>query len=110
MSTINDHKMLLVMTTINDIDKAKLLARQIIEEQLAACCNIVPGVTSIYRWKDELCEDQECLVVMKTTETRYKQLSEFIQQQHPYETPELIALPVTKSTQEYLSWVTKQTS
>jgi periplasmic divalent cation tolerance protein len=102
--------MLLVITTITDIDKAKLLARQIVEEQLAACCNIVPAVTSIYRWKDELCEDQECLVVMKTTETRYTELSKFILQQHPYETPELIALPITESTQEYLSWVIKQTS
>ncbi|MFK8026886.1 MAG: divalent-cation tolerance protein CutA [Gammaproteobacteria bacterium] len=110
MPTINDQTMLLVMTTITDIDKGKLLARQIIEKQLAACCNIVPGITSIYRWKNELCEDQECLVVMKTTETRYIQLSKFIKQQHPYDTPELIALPVTHSTQEYLSWVTKETS
>ncbi|MDW3096084.1 MAG: divalent-cation tolerance protein CutA [Gammaproteobacteria bacterium] len=110
MPTINNQEMLLVMTTITDIDKAKLLARQVVEEQLAACCNIVSGVTSIYRWKDELCEDQECLLVMKTIKTRYIQLSEFILQQHPYETPELIALPIKESTQEYLSWVTKQTS
>ena len=102
--------MLLVMTTITSIDKAKSLARQIIEEQLAACCNIVPGITSIYRWEGELCEDQECLLVMKTIETRYTQLSKFILQQHPYDTPELIALPITQSTQEYLSWVIKQTS
>ena len=110
MSTINNQKLLLVMTTMTDTDKGKLLARQIVEKQLVACCNIVPGVTSIYRWKDELCEDQECLLVMKTVETRYKQLSKFILQQHPYETPELIALPVTERTQEYLSWVTKETS
>jgi len=102
--------MLLVMTTISDIDTGKLLARQIIEQQLVACCNIVPGVTSIYRWKDELHEDQECLLVMKTVENRYTQLSKFILQQHPYETPELIVLPVTESTQEYLSWVIKETS
>jgi len=110
MPTTTDQKMLLVITTITDIDKGKLLARQIIEQQLAACCNIVPGVASIYRWQGELCEDQECLLVMKTTEIRYTQLSKFILQQHPYETPELIALPVTQSTQEYLSWVIKETS
>ncbi len=110
MSTINNQQMLLVMTTITDIDTGKLLARQIVELQLAACCNIVPGITSVYRWKDELCEDQECLLVMKTTESRYKALEQFIQQQHPYELPELIALPVTASTQEYLSWVTQQTN
>ncbi|MFK7794062.1 MAG: divalent-cation tolerance protein CutA [Gammaproteobacteria bacterium] len=110
MPTIDQQKMLLVMTTIPDIDKGKLLARQIIEERLVACCNIVPGMTSIYRWKDELCEDQECLLVMKTLKTRYTQLSKFILQQHPYDTPELIALPITQSTEEYLSWVTKETS
>lgn len=110
MPTITDHKLLLVMTTITDIEKGKLLARQIVEQQLVACCNIVPGVTSIYRWKGELQEDQECLLVMKTTEIRYIQLSEFILQQHPYETPELIASPITQSTQEYLSWVINETS
>ncbi len=110
MPTINNQEMLLVMTTITDTDKAKLLARQVVKEQLAACCNIVSGMTSIYRWKDELCEGQECLLIMKTIKTRYTQLSEYILQQHPYETPELIALPVTESTQEYLSWVIKQTS
>ena len=110
MPTITDHKILLVMTTITDIGKGKLLARQIVDQRLAACCNIVPAVTSIYRWKDELHEVQECLLVMKTIETRYTQLSKFILQQHPYETPELIALPVTQSTQEYLSWVIKETN
>jgi len=110
MPTTTDQKMLLVMTTITDIDKGKLLARQVVKLQLAACCNIVPNITSVYRWKDELCEDQECLLVMKTTKIRYKELEQFIQQQHPYELPELIAFPVTASTQEYLSWVTQQTS
>ena len=110
MPTINNQQMLLVMTTITDIDKGKLLARQVVEQRLAACCNIVPGMTSVYRWKDELCEDQECLLVMKSTESRYKELEQFIQKQHPYELPELIALPITASTQEYLSWVTQQTN
>ena len=110
MPTSSQPKMLLTITTITDIDKGKLLERQIIDNQLAACCNIMPRVTSIYRWKGELCEDQECLLVIKTVETRFKQISEFIKQQHPYETPELIALPVTKSTQEYLSWVIQETS
>ncbi len=109
MPIISNQKMLLVMTTMTDIDKGKLLARQVVEERLVACCNIVPRITSIYRWNDEMCEDQECLLVMKTVETRHKQLSKFVLQQHPYETPELIALPVTESTQEYLSWVIKET-
>ncbi len=110
MPTPSEQQILLVMTTITDIEKGKLLARQIVEEQLAACCNIVPAITSIYRWQDELCEDQECLLVIKTAQSRFNQLSEFIKTQHPYETPEIIALPITSSSHEYLSWVIQQTS
>jgi len=110
MPTENSQQILLVMTTITDIDKGKSLARQIIDEQLAACCNIVPGITSVYRWQDELCEEQECLLVMKTVESRFNELSKFISMRHPYETPEIIALPITAGSQEYLSWVTQATS
>ena len=110
MATTKTKEMLLVMSTIADIDKGKLLAHQIVDQQLAACCNIIPGITSVYRWKGELCEDQECLLVMKTVKPRYKQLQEFIREHHPYDLPEIIALPVTESTEEYLSWVTKETS
>ena len=102
--------MLLVISTLSDIDKAKMLAHQIVSEHLAACCNIVPGITSIYRWKGELSEDQECLLIMKTGHSKYQQLEEFIQNHHPYEVPELIALPVTTGLDEYLSWVIKETS
>ena len=87
-----------------------MLAHQIVSEHLAACCNIVPGITSVYRWEGELSEDQECLLIMKTGHSRYQQLEQFIQNQHPYDVPELIALPVTKGLDEYLSWVIKETS
>ncbi len=110
MPTKNDDEIVIVMTTITDIDKGKLLARQIIDEQLAACCNIVPKVTSIYRWRDELCEEQECLLVIKTAKFRFNQLSEFINKRHPYETPEIISIPITASSQEYQSWVIQETS
>ena len=102
--------MLLVISTLTDIDKAKLLAHQIVGERLVACCNIVPGITSIYRWQGELSEDQECLLIMKTVKSRYQQLEEFIRKHHPYDTPELLALPVTTGLEEYLSWVIKETS
>ena len=110
MSTVNQTEILLVMTTITNIDTGKLLARQIVGEQLAACCNIVPTVTSVYRWQNELCEEQECLLIIKTSQSRFNTLREFIKKQHPYETPELIALPITAGSQEYLSWVIKETS
>ena len=110
MSTINHSEILLVMTTISDIDTGKSLARQIVSEELAACCNIVTAITSVYSWQGELSEDQECLLVLKTASNRFDQLSEFIKAKHPYETPEIIALPITSGSQEYLSWVIKETS
>ena len=110
VSTLNKDEMLLVISTFPDIDKAKMLAHQIVEKQLVACCNIVPGVTSIYRWEGELSEDQECLLIMKTSSSQYQQLEEFIKHHHPYDIPELVAVPVTTGLEEYLSWVIKETS
>ena len=110
MSIVNSDEILLVISTITDIDKAKMLAHQVVEKHLVACCNIIPGVTSIYRWEGELSEDQECLLIMKTSNSQYQQLEEFIRHHHPYDIPELIALPVTTGLEEYLSWVTKETS
>ena len=105
-----DHELLVVLTTVAGIDKAKLLAHQIIDQRLAACCNIVPGISSIYRWQGELCDEQECLLVMKTIKNRYLELDEYVREHHPYDIPELLAMPVSTCFEEYLSWVVKQTS
>ena len=103
-------ELILVLTTVADIETAKSLAHQIIAQQLAACCNIVPGVSSLYRWQDELHDDQECLLVMKTVKKRYLDLEMFVRSHHPYEVPELLTLPVTTCFKEYLSWVVKETA
>ena len=106
----NDPELIVALTTVADIETAKSLAHQIIAQQLAACCNIVPGVSSIYRWQGELRDDQECLLVMKTVKTRYLELETFVRSQHPYEVPELLTLPVTTCFKEYLSWVVQETA
>lgn len=100
----------MVLTTVADIEKAKLLAHQIIDQRLAACCNIVPGISSIYRWQSELYDEQECLLIVKTTKNRYPELDQYVREHHPYEVPELLALPVSTCFEEYLSWVVKQTA
>jgi len=101
--------LLVVITTISDNAAAKSLAHLIISKHLAACCNIVPNISSIYEWNNELYDESECLMVMKTTKNRYLSLEAFIQEQHPYEVPELIAFSADNCSQEYLSWVLKQT-
>ena len=102
--------LLLVLTTISDVEKGKSFAHQVIAKRLAACCNIVPGITSIYRWQGELNDDNECLIIMKTASNRYSELEEFVRSAHPYEVAELIALPVETCLQEYLSWILKETT
>ena len=96
---------LLVMTTIPDMTSAEALARGIMEESLAACVNILPGVKSIYRWKSKLQKDTEHQLFIKTCEENYNALEAFIQKHHPYELPELIALPIQHGLQSYLDWI-----
>ena len=108
-ASVKTQDLLLVVTTIKDNKAAKSLAHLIISNRLAACCNIIPKITSIYEWNNELYDDDECLMVLKTTKNRYLGLEAFIQEKHPYEVPEIIALSSDHCRQEYLSWVLKQT-
>ena len=91
-------------------DEAKLLAHQLVEERLIACANILPGVTSVYRWEGAVCEDNETLLVMKTSAERILELTERIRALHSYEVPEVIALPLVpdEGNPAYLSWLLEQ--
>jgi periplasmic divalent cation tolerance protein len=94
-----------VMTTLPSADKAAEIARAVVEEQLAACVNIVPAVRSIYRWQGATQDDVEALAIIKTTRDRYDALARRVLQLHPYELPELIALPLEGGHAPYLAWV-----
>ncbi len=109
-NTTADGDLIVAVTTVSDIEKAKSLAHQVVAQHLVACCNIVPGITSIYHWQGELCNDQECLLVMKTVKNRFIELDQWVRTNHPYEVPELLAIPVTACLKEYLSWVVKETA
>ncbi len=92
-----------------DSDRARELARQLLDERLAACVNLLPGVHSLYRWRGELHEDPEVLMIMKTTRTRFDALRERLAELHPYEVPELIALPIVDGLSSYLEWMNQCT-
>lgn len=100
---------LLVLTTFPDIDTAQRLAQEIVQANLAACVSILPAAQSIYMWQGEQCTDTEHIVLIKTTENGYSKLESYIQSQHPYELPEIIATPITKGLEDYLNWVIKST-
>jgi periplasmic divalent cation tolerance protein len=89
-------------------DKSELLARMLIEKRVVACVNVVP-VRSYYRWKGEFCDEQEHLLIAKTTMEKAEEVIAAIKNLHPYEVPEIIALPVIDGYLPYLEWVTKET-
>lgn len=100
---------ILVLTNMPDLHGAQALARRLVELKLAACVNILPGVKSIYRWQGEIEEADEITVMIKTTQFRYAELELAIKENHPYQVPEIIALPVTEGLDTYLGWIAQET-
>jgi periplasmic divalent cation tolerance protein len=99
-----------VLTTIAAREDAIALARSLIEERLAACVNILPQMTSVYRWKGAVEEEAEHQIVIKTASDRIPALEVRLKQLHPYELPELLVLSVAGGAQPYLTWVIESTS
>ena len=100
----------LALTTVGSQEDGLRLARALIEEGLAACVNVVPGVTSVYRWKGEVQQDAERLLVIKTRAALFPRLQETVRRLHPYELPELILIPLTGGSADYLRWLGEGTS
>lgn len=99
----------LVFCTVPDAQTAESIARAVVSDGLAACVNILPAVRSIYQWKGALCDDTELLLVVKTARTVSGRLSERIRGLHPYETPEVVAVPLSGGSTPYLAWVRGET-
>ena len=100
---------LLVMTNLPDRAIAETLAARIVEERLAACVNILAPCVSVYQWKGAVERAEEVPLLIKTTEQRYPLLESVIRSIHPYETPEIVAIPVVAGLPEYLAWVAAET-
>ncbi|RMH95458.1 MAG: divalent-cation tolerance protein CutA [Calditrichaeota bacterium] len=96
---------LIIFCTVPDSETAVHLSRTLVEEKLAACCNIVSGLRSIYFWKGEVCDDSELLLIIKSRLDVYDKLEQRIRELHPYEVPEILALPVYRGWKDYLNWV-----
>ena len=96
---------LLVITTLPELESAERLAAELVEAGLAACVNIGAEVTSVYRWEGTLQRGTERMLTIKTSSARYAALEQAIVASHPYELPEVIALPITTGLDEYLAWI-----
>ena len=98
---------LVVLSTFPSIEKASEVAGLLVDERLAACVNVLPGVTSIYRWEGRSEEAAECLLVIKTDGARYPALERRVHELHSYTVPEVLALPVDAGAPAYVQWLTE---
>lgn len=95
--------LIIALSTCPPGDAARL-AEGLVQQRLAACVNVVPGLQSIYRWQDKIESDKESLMIIKTAGSRWDALSEWLTAHHPYDVPELLAVPATRGLTAYLQW------
>jgi periplasmic divalent cation tolerance protein len=100
---------LLALTTVPDEAKGRDIARALVEKRLAACVTVTAAAKSVYRWKGDVCEDAERVLLIKTRAELFPALEEALRSLHPYEVPELIALPVERGSTAYLDWLRAET-
>ena len=96
---------LLVYCTCPDDDTAQQLAELVVSKQLAACVNIITGIQSVFAWQGKIEVEDEALLLIKTTEAGLDELQQVLQEQHPYELPEIIAVSITSGLPGYLDWI-----
>ena len=101
---------LLVYTNLPDRAAAMRLAQALVERRLAACVNVLAGCTSVYRWKGAVEQADEVPVLLKTRAARYPEVEAAIRELHPYELPEVVAVPIVRGLPEYLEWVAEETA
>lgn len=107
--TADRSQVVVAYCTVPDVETGKRLARLVVEGKLAACVNLVPGLTSIYRWQGAVSEDAEVLLIIKTRASLVEPLTHALTAAHPYSVPEVITLPVTGGNAPYLAWVREST-
>ena len=100
---------ILVYCTVPNDFSANLIASAVVDEQLAACVNIIDGITSVYRWEGGVQTDKELLLLIKTQKSKFESLKEKILSLHEYSVPEIVAVPINLGHEEYLKWIADST-
>ena len=101
---------ILALTTVGSEEQASRIAEALLEDHLAACVNILPSIRSVYRWKGKIWDDEEFLLLIKTTRERFAAVHAAIKKLHSYELPEVLALPVTDGDEAALAWIEQSVS
>lgn len=96
---------IVVFMTAPNADDGARIGKAVVAERLAACCNVVPTLRSIYIWKDKLCDEAEAMCIFKTRSTLFEPLKKRIKELHSYDVPEIIAIEIKDGLPEYLAWI-----
>ena len=96
---------IVVFMTVASADEARRIAKELVDQHLAACVQILPAIESVYRWKDEVQRETEILILAKTTAARFDDLEKAVRAMHSYDTPEIVAVPVSKISEPYREWL-----
>ncbi|MCC6141875.1 MAG: divalent-cation tolerance protein CutA [Nitrospira sp.] len=99
---------IIVLVTAPGLREGSRISKEIVTSRLAACVNIISGVQSLYRWNGKIVQEKEVMLIMKTTRRRYRKLEQKIKQLHPYEVPEVIAIPLIRGLPQYIEWVERE--
>jgi periplasmic divalent cation tolerance protein len=99
---------IVVLSACASTEEAQRLARALVEKRLAACVNVMPGIRSVYHWKDAIEDDEEVLLLIKTSRALLQELRDEIERLHSYEVPEVIALQVVDGSERYLAWMNRE--
>jgi periplasmic divalent cation tolerance protein len=101
---------ILVFITVPSQEVAQQIANTLMESNLAACVNIIPGISSIYHWQGGVEQDSELLLIVKTKKALFEQLETMVISNHPYDLPEIIAMPIVLGSEDYLNWIENETA
>lgn len=99
-----------VLTTLGNPTQARQFVQQLVDQRLIACGTILPGATSVYRWQGKVTAEEEAVVLLKTLKSRWDALTAAVEAHHPYDLPELLAVPLVAGLERYLQWVASEAS
>lgn len=98
-------KYIMVMTTVGSEEQAVVIADALVNKKVAACVNIIPSIRSIYRFKGKVWDDEEYLLIIKSTQSNYNEIEKTITELHNYEIPEILSFPMEKGSRNFLKWI-----
>ena len=98
-------KYILVLITASSLQEGEKIGSELVKDGLAACCNIIPEVKSIFKWKGKICKEKEVLLLLKSKASLFKKLEQRVKKLHSYDVPEIIAFPIHAGLQDYFNWM-----